>query len=123
MKALVPALFAFALAASAAAPRTFTAEEFKQAQAQSKPVLIDFWATWCGPCRTQGPIVEEVAAAMGDRAIVAKVDVDKQPELAKPFKFDAIPTLIILKNGKEVARFTGVTSKDTLLAALKKAAN
>jgi thioredoxin 1 len=100
-----------------------TAETFKAAAAQSKPVLVDFWATWCGPCRIQGPNVEKTAALVGDRALVGKVDVDQQRELAAQFQVRSIPTLVILKGGKEVKRFVGVTEpevlRDALLAAAK----
>ena len=131
MKALTPVLFAVALMNCDAAPKApagnqaastvvaLTAATYPKIQAQGKPVLIDFWATWCGPCRTQGPIVEEVAAAMGAKALVAKVDVDKEPALAQQFKFSAIPTLIILKDGNVVQRFVGVQSADVLRNALE----
>ena len=90
---------------------------------QDKPVLLDFWAPWCGPCRQQGPILEGVAARMGDRAIVAKVNVDDEPALAAPFGVQAIPTLVIMKGGKAVQRFTGVTQADVLVKALTEAAD
>ena len=76
-----------------------------------KPVLIDFWATWCGPCMRQGPVVEELAQ---EGYSVGKVDVDQEPGLAQQFKIMSIPTLLIFKDGKEVQRFIGLTPKDTL---------
>jgi thioredoxin 1 len=98
-----------------------TTGAFDKVKAQEKPVLIDFWAPWCGPCRTQGPILDEVSNRIGDRAIVAKVNVDEEPALAKPFGVQAIPTLVILKGGQVVQRFTGVQQADTLVKALEDA--
>ncbi len=81
-----------------------------------KPVLIDFWATWCGPCMRQGPIVEELAE---EGYAVGKVDVDQNMTLAQQFRVVSIPTLILFKNGAEVQRFVGLTSKEDLKNALE----
>ena len=81
-----------------------------------KPVLIDFWATWCGPCMRQGPIVEALAE---EGYAVGKVDVDQNMELAQQFRVVSIPTLILFKNGAEVQRFVGLTSKEDLKNALE----
>ena len=81
-----------------------------------KPVLIDFWATWCGPCMRQGPVVEELAE---EGYAVGKVDVDQNMELAQQFRVVSIPTLILFKNGAEVQRFVGLTSKEDLKSALE----
>ena len=81
-------------------------------------VLIDFWATWCGPCLTQAPIVEAIAAEYTDRAVVGKVDVDVNPVTTAAFGISAIPTLVILKDGVEVWRAVGVQSEDTLRTEL-----
>ena len=81
-----------------------------------KPVLIDFWATWCGPCMSQGPIVEELAE---EGYAVGKVDVDQNMALAQQFRVVSIPTLILFKNGAEVQRFVGLTSKEELKSALE----
>lgn len=78
-------------------------------------VLVDFWATWCGPCRMQSPIVDEIAA---DGAHVLKVNVDEAPELAAKFLVDSIPTLVIFKDGREVRRFVGYTRKAEIVAAM-----
>ena len=81
-----------------------------------KPVLIDFWATWCGPCMRQGPVVEELAE---EGYAVGKVDVDQNMALAQQFRVVSIPTLILCKNGAEVQRFVGLTSKEDLKNALE----
>lgn len=81
-----------------------------------KPVLIDFWATWCGPCMRQGPIVEALAE---EGYAVGKVDVDQNMALAQQFRVVSIPTLILLKDGAEVKRFVGLTSKEELKSALE----
>jgi thioredoxin 1 len=83
-------------------------------------VLVDFWAPWCGPCIRQSPIIEKVAAAMTGLAKVGKCDVDKAPEAAARFDVKGIPTLVILKDGKEVERFSGIQQEATLIEALKK---
>lgn len=88
-----------------------------------KPVLVDFWAVWCGPCVMQGPIVEEVAKALDGRAKVGKLNVDENPQMAKKYMVMSIPTLMIFKNGTVVKQFIGVTSKETLLGELNKLIN
>ncbi len=96
-----------------------TTPAFPALAAQAKPVLIDFWAPWCGPCRTQGPILDTVAAQMGERAVVTKVNVDEEGALAAQFGVQAIPTLVLLKQGKLVQRFVGVQPAQALVAALE----
>lgn len=97
--------------------KIITSENFETEVLKSeKPILIDFWATWCGPCMRQGPIVEELAQ---EGYCVGKVDVDQEPGLAQQFKVMSIPTLLIFKDGKEVQRFIGLTPKDTLRKLLE----
>ena len=81
-----------------------------------KPALIDFFATWCGPCMRQGPVVEELAE---EGYAVGKVDVDQNMALAQQFRVVSIPTLILFKDGAEVKRFVGLTSKEELKSALE----
>jgi len=84
-------------------------------------VLVDFWAVWCGPCKMQAPIVEQVAAQVEGKAKVVKVDVDAAPKLAKQLEIHAIPTVIVFKNGKPEKRFVGLTKADTLVSAVTSA--
>lgn len=86
-----------------------------------KPVLVDFWATWCGPCRVQGPIVEQLAGEVGDQYKVGALDVDANPVTAQKFNIMSIPTLLVFKKGAVVWQGIGLTQKDALLEGLKKA--
>lgn len=82
-----------------------------------KPVLLDFWAPWCMPCRMVGPILEEIAEERSDIK-VGKINVDEQPELAREFQVMSIPTLIVIKNGKIVNQSVGAMQKEAILAML-----
>ena len=85
----------------------------------SKPVLFDFFATWCGPCRMQTPILDELEKKMGDSIEVRKIDVDQDLELAQKYEIRVVPTLIIEKDGKVIQTLEGVTDSATLEKLLK----
>jgi thioredoxin 1 len=91
------------------------------AAVQSGVVLVDFWAPWCGPCRMQAPILEDVARRIGERAVVAKLNVDEAPRTAMRYGIRSIPTLAIFKNGDPVGAFLGVQHEQTLVSAIEKA--
>ena len=89
-----------------------TKDNFKEEVLESKvPVLVDFWAAWCGPCQMVGPVIEEIAGEVTD-AKVGKVDVDSEKELAKQYKVMSIPTLIVFKDGEAVKREVGAKPKN-----------
>ena len=95
--------------------------EFESFINQDKPVLIDFWAPWCGPCRMLAPVLEEIAASYGDKLEVGKVDVDQCPELARQFRVMNIPTLLLFKGGELVDRQMGFKSAAALKEMIDKA--
>jgi thioredoxin 1 len=85
---------------------------------RSGVVLVDFWAPWCGPCKMQTPILEKVAAEIGDKAVIAKVNVDEHPALAAKYGIRSIPTLILLKNGENKQQFVGLQQQAALVSAI-----
>ncbi|MBN2684803.1 MAG: thioredoxin [Pontiellaceae bacterium] len=86
---------------------------------KSGVVLVDFWAPWCGPCKMQGPILEKVAAEIGGKAVIAKVNVDENPELAAKYGVRSIPTLILLKDGEIKQQFVGLQQQPALVQAIE----
>lgn len=100
---------------------TITNENFENEVIKSdKPVLIDFWAIWCGPCRMVAPIIEKIATEYKDKVKVGKINVDEQNELATKYKIMSIPTLIVFKNGQIVESVMGARSKESIAEMLNK---
>ena len=92
--------------------------DFTKILNDTKPVLVDFFATWCGPCRMQTPILEQVKQQVGDKATIIKVDIDQNRELAEKYRVMSVPTLIIFKGGEPVWRASGVHQADVLVSKL-----
>ena len=87
----------------------------KEVMEANVPVLIDFWASWCGPCRMMSPVIEKIAEEMGDKLKVCKVNVDENHELAEEYEIMTIPAFIVIKNGAEAGRTIGVQPKEDIL--------
>ncbi|MBI4065554.1 thioredoxin [Candidatus Gottesmanbacteria bacterium] len=95
----------------------------KEVTQADMPVLVDFWAVWCGPCRMQDPIIDEVAKDMNGKVKIGKLNVDENPNIAQKFMVMSIPTLMIFKSGTVVKQFIGVQSKQTIVGELNKLIN
>lgn len=91
---------------------------FENIITSEKPVLIDFFATWCGPCKTLAPILKEVKDNLGERITILKIDVDKNQELAAKYQVRGVPTMILFQNGKQLWRQSGVLAKEEILKTI-----
>ena len=100
--------------------QTLTDNNFETAINAGKPVLVDFWAEWCGPCRRLAPTVDELAGEYEGRVVVAKMNVDEQPATPMRFSVRGIPTLLLFKGGQVVEQVIGVTDKDSLKKLIDK---
>ena len=100
--------------------QTLSDETFKET-IKNGVTLVDFWAEWCGPCRMQGPIIEQLAGKIGERAKIAKLDVDEAKTIAAQYKVMSIPTIIIYKDGEVIKQFVGVQNEITLAGAIDEA--
>ena len=97
---------------------TINYQNMSQVLNSSPVVVVDFWATWCGPCRMLSPILEEVAEEMDGKAVVAKCNIDEERDLAMQYRIMSIPTLIYFKNGVAVAKTVGVVSKEEIITKI-----
>jgi thioredoxin 1 len=88
-----------------------------------KPVLIDFFATWCGPCKMLGPILKEVKDSLGDRVSIIKIDVDKNQQIASQYQVRGVPTMILFQNGKQLWRQSGVLTKEEIIKTILEKSN
>lgn len=103
-----------------AKPLELTDQNFEEIINTDKPVLVDFWAEWCGPCKMIAPVVEELAADYEGKAVIAKVDVDSNPEVSAKFGIRSIPTLLVFKGGEVVDKQVGAVPKTALSEKLDK---
>ncbi len=97
------------------------AKSFKELIAGSQPVLVDFYATWCGPCKMMQPILEDTAKQLGEKVKIIKVDVDKNPAAANSYQVKGVPTLILFQNGKILWRQSGVVQTSQLIQVINQA--
>lgn len=88
-----------------------------------KPVLIDFFATWCGPCKLLGPILKEVKDSLGDRVSIIKIDVDKNQQISSQYQVRGVPTMMLFQNGKQLWRQSGVLTKEEIIKTILEKSN
>jgi thioredoxin 1 len=99
---------------------TFTDQNVQEIIASGKPVVIDFWATWCGPCMSMGPTVDAIAEEYADKVVVGKYNIDEESDLSTQYRIMSIPTILFFKDGKKVdIRLVGAQSRETLDAKIK----
>ena len=94
-------------------------ESFLSILNDSKPVLVDFFAEWCGPCKTQAPVLKEVKSEIGDKVRIIKIDVDKSPVIAQQYQVSSIPTLILFRNGQVLWRQSGLATRKQLVDVIR----
>ncbi|MPZ18078.1 MAG: thioredoxin [Luteitalea sp.] len=100
--------------------QTLTVSNFEQVVGSPNPVLVDFWAEWCGPCRMIAPVIEDLATTFDGRAVMAKLNVDEHPTVAEKFNVRSIPTLLLFKQGELVESVVGVQPRETLKQLIEK---
>lgn len=98
-------------------------KDFNQIINNDKPVLIDFYATWCGPCQMLSPVLKEVKDNLGDRVSIIKIDVDKNQQIAASYQIKGVPTMMLFQNGKQLWRQSGVLSKDEIIKVIIEKSN
>jgi thioredoxin 1 len=103
-------------------PVTVTTDTFEKEVLDSEvPVLVDFWAEWCGPCRKVSPLLEEIAGEMGDQVTIVKLNIDENPETARTYRVMSVPTLTVFKNGEPVQSIAGAKPKGELVKLIESA--
>lgn len=98
-----------------------TSENFQTVLTNKEPVLIDFWATWCGPCRMVGPVIESLADEYEGKTSICKINVDENPELAAQYKIMSIPTVMVIKDGQIIEKAVGVRTREEYQSMIEKA--